>query len=209
MRLMPGTNPVHFQRLIRRKMGATIKDIAHADRISERAVAESVNAAEIYLNLHSLEYVNASVGSIVSEVRNEAKLALKNGLTAKKKEKDKKSGRVVTKNDLPMQMRALSEMTGMVEAIQPKAGKGVVVNANAAANAAAGATTFSEENYQPGFEEIIDTIRAKVERQNLVPREVSTTTDDVILEGELEDSAEETDSRDEDDEPDDSAERSP
>jgi hypothetical protein len=146
------------------------------------------------------------VAGVVTSAAKEARLALHNGLTAKIKVRNKRTGYVTTKNDLDRQMRALGHLTGLTEAIQPKGGKGVVVNASA--NAAAGASTFSEQNYQAGYEEAIDVIRAKVERQNLVPREVSTTTDDVILEDELDDSREEPDSRNEDDEPEDSREDS-
>jgi hypothetical protein len=206
-KLAPDQNPVHFERLIRRKMGASIKDIAIADKVSEKAIAESIGAAELYLGTHSLEHANAAVAGIVTSAAKEAKLALHNGLTAKVKKRNKRTGHITIHNDLDLQMRALGHLTGLTEAIQPKGGKGVVVNASAAAQA--GASSFSEQNYQAGYEEVIDRIRDKVERQNLVPRVVSTTTDDVILEAELDDSREEPDSRNEDDEPEDSREADP
>ena len=207
-RVSPDAQPIDFQRLIRRKMGASAKDISAADGVTEAAVLESINVAELYMSLHSLEHANAAVVGIVKDTANETQKTLRRGLNAKKKSRNK-WGRTVVEHDIPTQLKAVGQFTAMVEAIQPKGGKGITVNANAAANAQA--TTFSEENYQPGFEELIDTIRSKVARQNLVPREVSTTTDDVVLDGGelIDDSAEEPNSRNEDDEPDDSAEASP
>lgn len=201
-------NPIDFQRLIRRKLGATTKEIAVADGITEKAALASVNAAEIYLDLHSLEHVNAAVGRIVQNSAEKTQKTLHRSLEAKLRTRDKK-GRVHIEEDFSTQLRAVGEFTSMVEAIQPKGGKGVTVNANSTANAQA--TAFSEENYQPGFEELIDTIRTKVERQNLIPREVGTTTDDVVLDGgELEEnSAEDPSSDNEEAELDDSAEASP
>jgi hypothetical protein len=205
----PDAQPIDFQRLIRRKLGVTAKEIALADGVSEEVVSSSINAAQLYLETHSLEYCNASVAGIVTDVSKEVRLALKRGLTATTRKKNK-WGRTVLLHDHKTQLNAVGQVTGLVEAIQPK-GKGIVVNTSAAANSTSQAAGFSEENYQPGFEELIDSIRAKVERQNLVPREVSTTVDDVILDAEelVEESTGEPDSRNEDDEPDGSAEASP
>ena len=67
------------------------------------------------------------------------------------------------------------------------------MNVNASANAA----NFNEAAYQPGFEELIDSISSRVKKQNELPREVGTTTDDVVLiaDGDVEDSARRCDRR--------------
>src|ERR1039458_4920187 len=101
-------------------------------------------------------------------------------LKAKKEVGEGKNKKKV--QDFVTQLKAGELVKGFVEAVQPKAtGSKTEVNVNASANSA----NFNEAAYQPGFEELIDSISSRVKKQNDQPREVGTTTDDVLLIAEI------------------------
>ena len=165
-----------WSRYFRFKAGATPEDIAKVDGVDVETVNSAIQSAETYRQAHSLESTNTSVGQTITSVMPTVTEALKRGLTKKTKRRAK-NGRFVTEHDMAMQMRAVSEVTGLVQSIQPKGNKGgdmIIDNSN---KTAIGIKTFSEDHYQPGFEERIDAIRARVSKQNLLPREVGTPDD--------------------------------
>ena len=182
----------HVRRLIQKTLGASEEAIAKAEGISVAVVKKSIQTAEIYREQHSLDSVNLVVGQTVMGVSVDAQAALRGGLRAKKivkrwvRRKGKPYERATLVPDHETQLAAVGEFRGLVEAIQPKGSK---VNVNATANATANAAAFSEANYQPGVEEMIDKIRSNVERQNSVPRELGTIKDDEadIIEGDPDD----------------------
>ena len=188
--LVPSSSAIgpHIRRLIQKTLGATDEAISKAEGVSVEVVKRSIRVAEIYREEHSLDAVNLVVGQTVTGLSVDVQKALRNSLQAKKgvkryvRRKGKVHERMVQVADHETQLKAVGEYRGLVLAIQPKGGGvNVTNNATATANAAA----FSEANYQPGVEEMIDKIRSKVEQQNTVPRELGTIKDDDadIIEG--------------------------
>lgn len=184
----PNRNPIHFQRYTRFKAGASVEQIAKADHVVTQTVQQSIDQVNAYREAFSIDFTNMAVGKTVTGVLPDAGKALKRALNAKTKVRDWK-GRLREHHDHKTQIHAAEALTGMIEAIQPKGGKGLAVNVNATAGAQA--SNFNESTYKPGFEEKIDEIRARVRETNLLPREVGTTFDHdaEVIEGELEESA--------------------
>lgn len=184
-----GKVSIHLRRLIQQTMGATPEAIAKAEGVSFESIKRSIVQAEVYRERNSLEFANLAVGHIAVSLSEDVSNSLRSALKAKKTIKKfvRRNGSLheqsVTVVDHETQLSAVSEYRGLVQAIQPKGGN---INVNAAANAEAKASSFSEASYQPGVEEMIDKIRSKVEEQNSRPRELATIKDDEadIIEGE-------------------------
>ena len=186
--ITPERNPVHFSRLMRSRLGAKPSDIAAADGVSEEVVVGSIKNAQLYCELHSLDFTNIQVLRTIGDVMPETGLAIKRGLRARKTVGAGKRSRSV--DDIAAQQKTVANVVKLVETMQPKANMNISASANAGASAQT--ANFNEAAYQPGFEELIDGISANVQSHNQLPREVGTTNDDVILveDEEDEDSAE-------------------
>jgi hypothetical protein len=191
----PERNPIHFSRLIRSRLGAKPSEIAAQDGVPEEAIIQSIKSAEMYVEVNSLNFSNHSVFSGINKTMPPTTDMILRALKAKKEVGEGKSKKKV--HDFATQLKAGELVKGFVEAVQPKATKGGDTNVNV--NASANAANFNEAAYQPGFEELIDSISSKVKKQNELPREVGTTNDDVVLigEGEIGDSADDDVAEDE------------
>lgn len=187
-----GSSSIDVRRLVQRTLGASDEAIAKSEGVSVEVVKKSIRRAEIYRESNSLDAVNLAVGHTVMELSVDVKQALRRGLVAKKavkryvRRKGKLHERMISVPDHDTQLQAADTYKGLVEALQPKGSK---INVNANASATASAAAFSEANYQPGVEEMIDKIRSKVETQNTLPRELGTIKDDEadIIEGDPDD----------------------
>ncbi len=206
---------VHIQRLIKKTAGATIEQIAAAEGVKVETVRKSIALAECYRESNSLEYANMAVGHIAVSLSPDVQQSLRSALHAKKtvKKFTRRNGqlfeRSATVPDHETQLSAVGQYRGLIESIQPKGGK---ISVNATANAQASAAALSDANYQPGAEEKIDQIRRQLEEAVQKPRELATIKDDDadILEGDPSDvSADDSDSPEEESEPESAAEMSP
>jgi hypothetical protein len=184
----------HIVRYIQKTLGATDEAIAKAEGVSVEVVKRSIRKTEIYRETNSLDAVNLAIGHQIMDLTVDAKTAIRSGMKAHKyvkryvRRKGKLQERFIRTPDHEIQLAAVGEFRGLVEAIQPKGTK-INNNVNASASATAAASSFSEASYQPGVEEMIDKIRSKVDEQNRVPRELGTIKDDDadIIEGDPED----------------------
>jgi hypothetical protein len=187
-----GPIDIHLRRLIAQRMGASIQEIADAEKISITTVQNSIKAAEMYREVHSLDFTNMEISKTVTQVLPDTGKAIVRGLRAKKTIKTyrRRNNRLEesfrTVHDIETQLEAVGKVTALAEVVQPKGAK---VNVSANASAQASAAAFSDANYQPGVEEKIDRIRQKIEQARTRPRELATIKDDEadIIEGEVED----------------------
>src|SRR5208283_1035562 len=123
-------NLQQWNRWLRFKCGATAEEIAKADGVSLRAVEEAVLAGEVYRQAHSLDVANGEVYGTVTRVMPNVERSLNRGLTAKNRRVNKK-GKTIVENDLNTQLRAVGEVTKLIEAVQPKSGNTTNINASA------------------------------------------------------------------------------
>jgi len=179
---------IHYERWLRQQCGATLEEIAAVDKVTVESVRTSIIRYEMHKQARSLESTNTAVGGTVIAVMPTVTDMLKRGLTAKKKRKAA-NNKIVAEHDMATQLKAGEVVRGFVESIQPKSGSKVDINNQVNSQTNISTRGFNEATYQPGFEERIVTIRAKVNQQNLLPREVGTPDDP---DAEIEEDDEET-----------------
>jgi hypothetical protein len=128
------TNPtsrVAMERYDRNKAGESIAEIAEKDKVSEKAVQDSIRNVQLYRSRYTHEAANQAISEIIVEKAQKVGKAIDNGLEAYQEyEITDKRGRKrrVRRPDVSAQMRAVGEYRQLAVVIQPKSAPSTHVN---------------------------------------------------------------------------------
>lgn len=117
------TRSIHYDRFLKNRNGQSFKEIAEAERVSEKTVRDSVKNVEIYQMRTAVEYANHNLGAIIVNATPLASDAINEALQATDEvEVTDKDGKKTTKitPDHSTRLRAVETITEIAKAIQPK-----------------------------------------------------------------------------------------
>lgn len=185
----------HLMRYLKRKAGQTPEEIAAAEKVTPRAVYESIRKIEIHETKNSEGQLQLAVRDLIISSVPQAKETLHGLLTATEtiEVKDHKTGKMenVKMEDKTTRLEALRIVKSLVETTQPK-GPAVAVQVNQTNQTAQIAAKGGET-----FEERMRRLRSSAKEHNLLPAEVSAVPKS-IDEGDEDDFAGDDDGDEED-----------
>jgi hypothetical protein len=117
-----GSSPIALDRYYRNKAGESIEAIALKDKVSETTVKQSIRAVEVYRQRNSVDASNETLISTILASGPALRKTLLEALSAQSIEVSEQDGKkIVTKRpNHDVRLRAVSEVTKMAVAVQPK-----------------------------------------------------------------------------------------
>lgn len=161
----------HLMRYLKRKAGQTPEEIAKSEKVSPRAVYDSIRKIEIHETKNSEGQLQLAVRDLIISSIPQAKETLHGLLTATEtiEVKDSNTGKTkrVEMPDKTTRLEAMRVVKSLVETTQPK-GPAVAVQVNQTNQTAQIAAKGGET-----FEERMRRLRSSAAQHNLLPPEVA------------------------------------
>jgi predicted transcriptional regulator len=180
-------DPRHLMRFLRKEAGATPKEIAKAEGVSEHTIRTSIAAVEVYRARNSSIELDLAVRDLAISSVPKAKETLHNLLSATElvEIKDPKTGQTKTirQDDKTVQLEALKIVNQMVSNLQPK---GPLIENNVSQT-----TQIANLSTAETTEDRMRRLREKAKAFNVLPPEVAGVPESI-------DSGEDDDDEEED-----------
>lgn len=113
-------SPVHFRRYDLLKSGKDIKEIAELERVGEGAIRRSIEAVKLYTTRNTHDNMNQGLISVIMELKNDIRDALREALGATIEIKD--GDKTVHEPDHNTQLKAVAEVRQIAQVVQPRTG---------------------------------------------------------------------------------------
>lgn len=152
-KLIIAPGQIHQLRYVKHKMlGVSIEEIAKEDGVGEKYVLQSISRVETYRSLNTVDAVKAAQAEVLLFNQDLQKIAVRNGLSAKIKVYDEKTGELVREDeDHETQLKTVTVMKDMAESlikseqkVTPPSQQNVNVNVLASGGTAVGVSTFED-----------------------------------------------------------------